>query len=113
MSQLKRGKSTRIMYIELKSGYPDNGPAWIGRVSFSKSGSTIYYRGRELQRIIGGGIRGNYIDVQTREEFWVSGIKKDGHDRHWAGAGPVHIDDDVRDEYMKLLESRKKPEARD
>src|SRR5438067_304490 len=40
----------RIMYVELKSGFNDNGPAWIGRVRFSKSGRTIYYRGRTLRR---------------------------------------------------------------
>jgi len=28
------------MYIELKTGYQDNGPAWIGRVEFSQSGRT-------------------------------------------------------------------------
>jgi hypothetical protein len=31
------------MYIELKTGYQDNGPAWIGRVKFSKTGQTIYF----------------------------------------------------------------------
>lgn len=29
-------------YIELKSGYNDDGPAWIGYVEFSKSGRTTY-----------------------------------------------------------------------
>lgn len=29
--------------MELKSGYSDNGPAWTGRVEFSKSGQTIYF----------------------------------------------------------------------
>jgi len=32
-----------ILYIELKTGYSDNGPAWIGRVRYSKSGRTIYF----------------------------------------------------------------------
>ena len=30
------------MYIELKSGHYNTGPAWIGRVAFSKTGRTIY-----------------------------------------------------------------------
>ncbi len=46
MSQLDRGGVSRIMYVELKSGYGDNGPAWIGRVTFSNTRRTLYYRGR-------------------------------------------------------------------
>ena len=90
------------MYVELKTGFQDNGPAWIGRVAFSKTGRTVYYRGRELARIRGGGIRGNYYDVETGDEYWVSGVKKDGSDRHWAGSGPVEIDPDVQHEYRAL-----------
>jgi len=30
-----------IRYVELKSGYQDNGPASIGWVTFSKTGRTI------------------------------------------------------------------------
>jgi hypothetical protein len=30
-------------------------------------------------------------------------VKKDRQDRHWAGGGPVVIDDDVRDEYEQLV----------
>jgi len=101
-TQLTRGQRTRMMYVELKSGYGDNGPAWIGRVTFSKSGRSIFYRGRELIRI-SEGVSGNYMDVQTREEFWVSGVKKNGSNRHWAGSGPVQIDDDVRAEYEALI----------
>lgn len=81
-------------------------PAWIGRVRFSKSGQSIYYRGRHLQRIKGGGIQGNYIDAKTGEEYWVSGIRKDGEDRHYTASGHVHIDEDVREEYSALLGHR-------
>ncbi len=36
---------SKIMYIELKQAdHNDNGPARIGRVTFSKTGRTIYYR---------------------------------------------------------------------
>lgn len=94
------------MYVELKTGFSDDGPAWIGRVRFSKTGRTIYYRGRTLQRKGWGGGPGNHVDVDTGEEFWVSGVKKDGSDRHWAGRGPVHVDDDVRDEYEQLVSKK-------
>ena len=39
-----------LKYIELKTGYNDNGPAWIGRVKVSKSGCTLYFNGRALKR---------------------------------------------------------------
>jgi len=99
----------RIMYIELKThdrDHDDNGPAWIGRVTFSKTGKTIYYRGRKLQRR--RGICGNYYDIETGDEFWISGPKKNGEDRYaWAGER-VRIDEDVREEYW--TEIRNQPE---
>ena len=59
-----------------------NGPAWIARVKLSKSGRIVYFNGKALKRAIGGGISGNHVDLQTGEEYWVSGVKKDGLDRH-------------------------------
>jgi len=88
------------MYVELKSG-GDSGPAWIGRVRTSKTGRTVYYRGRTLRRK--QGIAGNHIDIESGDEFWISGVKKDGTDRHWAGSGPVDIDADVLDEYLEMV----------
>ena len=90
----------RVMYVELKSG-GDRGPAWIGWVSFSKTGKTVYYRGRQLQRT--RGISGNHVDVASGEEFWISGVKKNGQNRHWAGSGPVDIDPDAVAEYEGIV----------
>jgi hypothetical protein len=42
---------------------------------------------RALRRKPYGGGPGNYCDVDTDEDFWVSGVKKVGTDRHWAGSG--------------------------
>jgi len=95
----------RIMYVELKSAN-DSGPAWIGHVRTSKTGRTVYYRGRTLRRH--KGVAGNHVDVGSGEEFWVSGIKKDGTDRHWAGSGPVEIDPDAFDEYLEMVEPKVK-----
>ncbi len=89
------------MYIELKTGHNHNGPAWVGRVKFSKTGNTIYYRDLTLRK--SRGVSGNYVDVATGDEYWVSGVKKNGQDRHWAGSGPVEIDPDVRDEYSQMV----------
>lgn len=94
---------TRVMYIEQKSGHADNGPARIGRVIFSRSGHSIRYRGKTFQRIKGGGVSGNYFDVGSGDEYWISGVKKNRQDRHWAGSGPVEIDEDAREEYFTFL----------
>ncbi len=59
---------TKIMYVELKShdgGHNDNGPAWITRVKLSKSGKSIYFREKLLQRYNAG--CGNYIDPESED----------------------------------------------
>ncbi|MFL6071913.1 MAG: hypothetical protein ACJ73S_00670 [Mycobacteriales bacterium] len=90
------------MYVELKTGFDDDGPAWIGRVRFSKTGRTVYYRGRTLRRVIG--VEGNHVDVDSGEEFWVSGPRRDRADRRYGNA-PVQVDEDVRAEYETILAS--------
>lgn len=89
------------MYIERKVGGDDTGPARIGRVLLSKTGRTLYYGGKIFQSLKGAGVSGNYVDVETGAEYWISGCKKDGTDRHrFARQGdPVEIDDDVRVQY--------------
>lgn len=94
----------RIMYVELKTDQNDRGPAWIGRVRLSKTGRTVYTRGLTLER--SNGVEGNFADVVTGDEYWVSGVKRNRHDRHWAGSGPVEIDDDAREEYERLVGGR-------
>lgn len=106
MGQIDRGKSTRIMYMENKTQGGDSGPARIGRVQFSRSGRSILYRGKRFERIKGGGIGSNYVDVETGDEYWISGVKKNREDRHWAGSGPVEIDDDAREEYEREVGPR-------
>jgi len=100
----------RIMYIENKScdGHNDRGFASIGRVTFSKSGKTIHYQGLKFKSLKGSGICGNFFEIETGDEYWISGCKKNGQDRHWAGGGPVKIDADVREEYW--IEIRNQPE---
>jgi hypothetical protein len=39
-----------LRYIELKTGYNDNGPAWIGRIRLSKSSQTVYFNGKAFKR---------------------------------------------------------------
>lgn len=93
------------MYVENKQDAGGRGTARIGWVTFSKSGRSIYYRGMSLQRIKGGGVAGNYFDEATGDEYWVSGVKKTGTNRHWAGGGEVTIDEDAKAEYEKFVRS--------
>lgn len=93
----------KTMYIELKSGYSDNGPAWIGRVKYSKTGRTAYFNGRALKLIPRGGISGNYSDIETGQEYWITGVKKRGSNRHPAGGkGPIQVDSRVVTELLEL-----------
>src|SRR5437763_11823888 len=90
----------RIMYIERKSNGL-SGPARIGRVTFSQTGKTLYYRGRRFHSLTGQGFKANYFDVETGEEYWISGCKKRGGDRLYGGL--VEIDEDVREEYWRVI----------
>jgi hypothetical protein len=92
-----------LRYIELKTGHSDNGPAWIARIKLSKSGRTVYFNGKALKRAVRGGISGNHFDLETGEEYWVSGVKKDGLDRHWAGSGLVAIETSAVAEYLETI----------
>ena len=94
-----------IRYIELKTGYNDNGPAWIGNVKESKSGKTIYFNDHAFQKYHGG--YSNYIDIETGDEYWISRVKKNGEDRHWAGSGKITIDRKVIDEYLAVVNADK------
>ncbi len=91
---------TRIMYIELKAGSL-TGEARIGRVSFSKTGRTIYYGNRSFRSLKGIGFKSNYYDIETYEEYWISGPKKDGSDRLYVERLPIYIDADVQEEYWR------------
>jgi hypothetical protein len=90
------------MYIERKSGALE-GEARIGRVTFSKTGQTLYYAGKKFQTLKGVGFKSNYFDVQTGEDYWISGPKKEGGDRLYGGRLPVEIDGDVSEEYWGVI----------
>jgi hypothetical protein len=91
-----------LKYIELKSGYSDDGPAWIGKVEFSKTGKTVYFNGHSFR----GNGHGGCIDIETRLVYWITGIKKDGQNRQWAGKGKIMIDKIVVDEYLKIIDKK-------
>jgi hypothetical protein len=101
-----KAQAGRIMYIECKAGGL-TGPARIGRVNFSQTGRTLYYRGQRFQSLKGAGFKSNYYDVDTGDDYWISGPKRNGGDTLYGGGQPIEIDDDVREEYWR--EIRQKP----
>jgi hypothetical protein len=100
-------RAGRIMYIECKAGGL-TGDARIGRVTFSKTGRTIYYRGQRFQSLKGAGFKSNYYNVDTGEDYWISGPKRNGGDALYGGGTPIEIDDDVREEYWRAI--RRQPD---
>lgn len=90
------------MYLENKDGLIAGADARIGWVTFSKSGKSVYYQGKEFARLSGGGIRGNYYDVDTGDEYWISGVKKSGSNTHASASAKVVIDEDARDAVKAL-----------
>ena len=81
------GHKARIMYIECKAGNL-TGPARIGRVLYSKIGATIYYRGKEFRSLKGAGFKANYYDVETGDEYWISGRARMGTTRSMPRTSP-------------------------
>ena len=88
----------KLKFIELKTGYEGNGPAWIGIVKKSKSGQTIYFNDKALIKV--NGTIGNFLDTETGEEYWVSTPKKKGNDRHKFGSGPIIIQKSAVEVYL-------------
>jgi hypothetical protein len=96
-----------LMYIALLDPAGRTQWARIGRVALSKSGRTLYYKGRELR----GEGQPWYADTETGEMFHVQRARKDGLDRSEGrkrGSFPVEIDDDVREEYWTRLRGEPK-----
>ena len=101
------GLKPRIMYIEDKSSGL-TGPARIGRVTFSKTGRTLHYQGRQFRSLKGHGFKANYHDIATGDHFWITGPSRRGGDQLYATNIRVPIDADVLEEYW--CEIRNAPE---
>jgi hypothetical protein len=92
------------MYIECK---PDGirGEARIGRVTFSKTGRSMYYDGKEFLKVKDG-FKYNCIEVNSGGEYWISGCKKNDNDTLYGSNKPVEIDADVQEEYWVIIRNR-------
>lgn len=104
-----------LRYIERKTESQgrqhlnDKGPAWIARVMFSKSGRSLYFGQHSMGKI--KGFCANYMD-DNRDEWWVSGVKKNGLDRHWAGSGKIFIEVGAVEEYLEIIGEEKLDKSR-
>jgi hypothetical protein len=99
-----------LKYIELKTGHPDNGPAWVARVRASKSGRTLYFNGKALKRVHLPSA--NHCDVASQEAYWVSGVRQSGLDRRRAGSTKVAIEAGAVEEYLRVTGSLELDSAR-
>ena len=73
-----KAQAGRITYIERKAGGL-TGAARIERVTFSKTGRTLYSRGQTFQSLKGAGFKFNYYCVETGEDY--------------GGSTPIEIDE--------------------
>ncbi len=95
----------RVVWIEYK-GNDIVGPARIGWVKVSDRGKRLDYGDQAFRTLNGGGFKSNYYDIETNEQYWISGCRKDGRDALYNTT--VEIDEDALEEYW--LKIRKKPE---
>ncbi|MBF4519410.1 hypothetical protein IRZ71_23960 [Flavobacterium sp. ANB] len=92
---------SEIVYVETKTGVNHDEKAWIGKCFFSKTGQTIYFNGNIYKK--GKGISSNYFDLETGISCWISGVKKNGNDRHKFGKGIIDIDVSIIEEYLNII----------
>lgn len=98
----------RVMFVQLKTGHDtDKGPAWISRVRFSKSWQTAYWHGRTLRRQRSGS-DANFYDIDTDEEYWLSGPHRNRADTRYSTIQP-EIDNDAQQAYTAFLRGEPLP----
>ena len=91
---------SQIMYIQEKDDVTAL-EAVIGLVEKSKTGKTLYYKGREFQSLKGVGCLANYFEPDTGYYYWISGVRKDGNDGLYRTT--VHVDQNIRTEYWTKI----------
>lgn len=97
-----------VMFVQLKTGHDiDQGPAWISTVSFNRSWRTARWHGKTLRRWTGM-FDANFYDVETKEEYWISGPHGDGRDTRYSSIKPT-IDADALAAYEAFLDGAPLP----
>lgn len=94
-----------VKYIEHKPAeHTDRATAWIARVWPSSSGRTLYFNDMALKRCSGND--SNHCDLVSGEDYWVSGVKKNGSNRHWNGGGPIYIEKSLVEWYEAYVDQK-------
>ena len=76
----------------------------MDRIGFLfKKRKTIYFDGKAFQSLKGTGVYANYYDIESSDEYWISGVKKNMTDRHCVGGGVVMVEKRILPEYLKLI----------
>ena len=88
------------MWIENKSDGLA-GPARIGWVEVKNRGKKLVYGDQVFHSLRGSGFKANFYDVATKEEFWISGCRRDGMDALYSTT--VEIDEDAQEEYWMRI----------
>ena|SRR5438093_6741998 len=98
----------RVMWIEYK-GRGIVGPARIGWVEVKDRGKKLVYRDQSFRSLKGRGFKSNYYDIDSREEYWITGCRKDG--RNALYSTEVEVDEDALEEYWIII--RNQPKKKD
>ena len=98
----------RVMWIEYK-GNGIVGPARIGWVQVKDKGKKLVYRDQSFGSLGGRGFKSNYYDVDSKEEYWITGCRKDGQNALYSTE--VVVDDDALEEYW--IRIRNEPKKKD
>ncbi len=56
-------------------------------------------------------IQGNFMDILSGEEYWISGVKKDLSDRHKFGGGKVFVEKQILSEYLQIIGQTELPKT--
>ena len=74
---------------------------WVRRglveFTYSKTRKSLTYRGRQFGSLKGTGYKANFVDLETGEQFCISGCQGDGLDSLYPNI--IEIYEDVREEY--------------
>ena len=82
----------------------------LGRVLSSKTGATLTYGGRSFQSLKGVGFKANYFDVDTGDQFWISGPRRDGADGLYGRITEAgDVDEDVAEAYWRDIRGLEPP----
>jgi hypothetical protein len=95
------------MWIEYKGG-EIVGPARIGWVEVKDKGNKLIYREKSFRSLKGRGFKSNFYDIESGEEYWITGCRKDG--RNALYSTEVEVDEDALEEYWTNI--RRAPEKR-